>query len=270
MDRSAKTILVTGATGNQGGAAARHLLADGWHVRALVRDAAKPASLEIARAGAELIPGDLLDPASLARAVEGAYGVYSVQTPREAGPEGEVTEGINLALAAKAAGVRHFVYSSVRGADSPGGVPYMESKHRIETHVRESGLPATIWRPVTFMENFLRQKDSILAGTLQGPAPADTMKQMIAVDDIGRFVALAFSDPERFVGLTMEIESDEMTWGEVAETLGRVLGRHVGYEQTADWPVAAAFDRGADLVALRALIPDLMRFEDWVRALGWT
>jgi uncharacterized protein YbjT (DUF2867 family) len=268
MDRNTETILVTGSTGHQGGAAARHLLAEGWHVRALVRDPSKPAALGIERAGAELVVGDLLDRSSLDRAAAGVYGVYSVQTFRDVGLEGEVAEGVNLADAAKAAGARHLVYSSVRGAGSPSEIPFVQSKQQIEAHIRQSGIPATIWRPVTFMENFLYQKDGIVAGTLQGPEPPDAMKQMIAVDDIGRFVALAFSDPQRFVGTTMEIASDEMTWAEVASTLQRVLDRPVAYEQTPG-AFAAPAPGAADLTASRALIPDLMRFEDWVRALGW-
>lgn len=269
MDRAGLTILVTGGTGHQGGAAARHLLADGWRVSALVRDAAKPAAMALRDAGAELVLGDLLDPASLARAAEGAYGVYSVQTPFGAGAGDEETEGINLAKAAQDAGVSHFVYSSVRGADDPGEVAYAVSKHRIEEYLADSGLAVTVWRPVTFMENFLRQRDDILAGHLTGPQPAEALKQMIAVDDIGRFAALAFSDPARFVGVTMEIESDEMPWGEVAATFQRVLGRPVEYvESPAAFP-AMASKRVADLSAVRALIPDLVRLEEWVRGLGW-
>jgi uncharacterized protein YbjT (DUF2867 family) len=269
MDHAGRTVLVTGGTGHQGGAAARHLLADGWRVRALVRDPAKPAAIALRDAGAELVVGDLLDPASLAEAASGAYGVYSVQTPVGVDAGDEVTEGVNLAKAAQDAGVSHFVYSSVRGADEPGDVAYAMSKHRIEEYLASSGLAVTVWRPVTFMENFVRQRDEIMAGRLVGPQPPDALKQMIAVDDIGRFVALAFSDPERFTGVTMEIESDEMSWGEVAATFARMLGRPVEYvESDAAFP-AMASKRKADLPALKALIPDLMTLEGWIRSLGW-
>lgn len=270
MAKAGRTILVTGGTGHQGGAAARHLLADGWQVRALVRDPAKPAAVALREAGAELVVGDLLDPASLARAAEGAYGVYSVQTPFGPGAGDEVTEGVNLAKAAQDAGVSHFVYSSVRGADDPGDVSYAVSKHRIEEYLAASGLAVTVWRPVTFMENFLRQRDDIMGGRFVGPEPPGALKQMTAVDDIGRFVALAFSDPARFIGVTMEIESDEMSWGEVAATFARVLGRPVEYVRSdAAFPPLAS-KRTADLPALRALIPDLTTLEVWIRGLGWT
>jgi uncharacterized protein YbjT (DUF2867 family) len=268
MDRGQESILVTGVTGRQGGAVARHLMDDGWHVRALVRDPSKPAAIAIARAGAELVVGDLLDTSSLDRAVAGAYGVYSVQTFRRGGVDDEVLQGVNLADSAKAASVRHFVYSSVRGADRPDGLFYVASKHRIEGHILQIGLPATVWRPVTFMENFLYQKDSILAGTISGPDPPAAMKQTIAVDDIGRFVALAFSDRERFLGVTMEIAGDEMPWTEAAATFARLLRRPVAYQQTGPTPEGPP-PRAAELERLRSLIPDLVTLERWIEAQDW-
>jgi uncharacterized protein YbjT (DUF2867 family) len=268
MDRSDKTILVTGGTGRQGGAAARHVLADGWHVRALVRDPEKPAARELARAGAELVVGDLTNRASLDAAVAGAYGVHSMQTFREAGFDGEVAEGTNLADAAAAAGVRHFVYVSVFGADSEEGAPWVMSKRRIEAHVRETGMPCTIWRPVTFMEDFFSQRGDIRAGHLRTPNAADWIKQMIAVDDIGKFVALAFRDPEPWTGKATEIAGDAMPWTKVAEVFSRVLGRPVVYE-TIDprpgMPTPQPPRMIVDIEALRESVPDLTSLADWVR-----
>ena len=117
MDTHGNTILVTGATGNQGGATARHLLAGGWHVRALVRDATTPAAAALAATGAELVRGDLDDRASIDAAVRGAHGLYSVQS---ANPN-EIAQGKTIADAAQAAGVQHLVYSSVGGAESLWG-----------------------------------------------------------------------------------------------------------------------------------------------------
>lgn len=278
MDRSSMTILVTGATGHQGGAATQHLLEDGWHVRALVRDPEKPASRALAVAGAELAVGDLFDRASLDAALRGAYGVHSLQTPAGAGAEGELTEGRNLVDAAAAAGVKHFVYSSVRGADRAAGLPWVVSKHQIEAYIRELDLPATIWRPVTFMENFLRQRGDILAGHLRGPEAPDTVKQLIAVDDIGRFIALAFREPDAWIGKATEIAGDELTWTEMAKVLSRVTARPVPYEQTE--PAAGAMpvstpDAGglpparADIGVLRRVIPDLVTFDEWVHSVDW-
>jgi uncharacterized protein YbjT (DUF2867 family) len=279
MKRGGLIILVTGGTGRQGGAAARHLLADGWKVRALVRDPSKPASQALEAAGAELFVGDLLDRASLDTACDGAHGVYSVETPREVGMDGEVREGFNVADAAYDAGVAQFVYSSVIGADREGGPGFVRAKHRIEHHIGDLGMPATIWRPTTFMENWTGHRDDILAGKLSSFAAPDEVHQFIALDDIGKFVALAFAEHDRFVGVTREIAGDEMSWAAIAELFALVLDRPVAYEQRAAPPSDATQPRPsedagpplrADLESLRELIPDLITIEQWIRAQNWT
>lgn len=269
MDRSQLTILVTGGTGHQGGASARHLLADGWRVRALVRDAEKPAARALADAGAELVVGDLMDRASLDAAVAGAYGVYGVQR----GSDDEIAESTNLADAARAAGVQHFVYSSVRGADRDSDIPWVASKYRNELYLRSLDMPLTVFRPVTFMDNVLwYQKDGILAGKLTGFEPADVMHQWIAVDDVGRFVALAFFDPDRWVGQATEIAGDELTSAQRAAALSLALGVPVAYEELPPAPGMPAYTpapadapppRSADIARLRESIPDLLTFPDW-------
>lgn len=277
MDRRKQVILVTGATGHQGGASSRSLLKDGWRVRALVRDTNKPAAVELELIGAELVAGDLLDRVSLDAAVRGCYGVHSVQTFREAGAEGEEQEGRNIADAAAAAGVEHFVYDSVIGADRESGMPWVVTKHHLETYIRGLGLPFTVLRPVTFMENFLGVKDDILAGRLPSVVPASEVHQYLAVRDIGRFVALAFAGRDRFLGREMEIASDELTPLQIAQIFSEVLGRPVAYEPTeppAGMPPPTPDETGepprrADLGMLRQLIPDLLTFDDWVRSTAW-
>src|ERR1700737_3260600 len=111
------TVLVTGATGRQGGAVVRHLLPKGWRLRALTRNPSSHAAQELARNGVEVVQGDLDDPSSLDRALRGVYGVYSVQDFWTVGAKREVQQGKNLADVAKKAGVQHFVYSSVGGAE---------------------------------------------------------------------------------------------------------------------------------------------------------
>src|ERR1035438_5526300 len=151
---STRKIFVSGATGQQGGAVARHLLKQpAFAIRALTRDTSKPPAKALAQAGAELIQGDLNDPSSYKRALEGAYGVFAVQNGMEAGFEGEIRQGKALADAAKAAGVQHFVYSSVVSADRNTGIPHFESKWEIEQHFSKIGLPFTILRPAFFMQN---------------------------------------------------------------------------------------------------------------------
>jgi uncharacterized protein YbjT (DUF2867 family) len=268
MNRSDRIILVTGGTGHQGGAAARHLLADGWQVRALVRDLEKPAARALADAGAELVLGDLTDRASLDVAVVGAYGVYSVQTPT--GPE--VEESKNLADAAKEAGVQHFVYSSVIGADRPSASPWAAAKVEMEHYLPTLGMPLTILRPASFMENLLRQREGILAGKLTGFEPAHASHQWIAADDIGRFIALAFFDDATWIGQVTEIAGDELTGDQAAAAFSFALGIPVAYEQLpprkgtpapSPAPTDAPPPNRADIPRLRESIPDLLTLTEW-------
>lgn len=282
MNHQGRTILVTGATGRQGGAVARHLLAAGWTVRALSRDPSKPAARALADAGAEVVPGDLDDRASLDRALSGVYGVFSVQNAWEHGPAGEVRQGKALAEAARAAGVAHFVQSSVGGAERRTGIPHFDSKWAVEQHVRALDLPATVLRPVFFMENFLPLRPAVLEGAFSLALRPDRPLQMIAVEDIGAFAALAFARPERFLGQALELAGDELTMPQVAETFARVIGRPVRFvEQPLEALRRASPERAlmfqwfndagyrVDLAALRALHPDLLTFERWLRATGW-
>lgn len=162
-----ETILVTGATGQQGGAVTRHLLAGGWRLRALIRDPEKPAARALAENRVELVQGDLNDRASLNRALKGVYGVFSMQNfwLPDVGAEGEVRQGKTIADAATAAGVQHFVYTSVGAAHRGMGQAHFASKWEIEQHIRALGLPATILRPVSFMENYNWSRPQILNGT---------------------------------------------------------------------------------------------------------
>src|ERR1017187_7510774 len=228
-----KTVLVTGATGQQGGAVAQQLLKQpSFAVRALTRDPAKPAARALAQSGAEVIRGDLDDPSSLEHALEGVYGVFSVQNFMEAGYDGEIRQGKRIADAAKAAGVQHFVYSSVVSADRHTGLPHFESKWQIEMHIGESGLSHTILRPAFFMQNWYNyMREPILNGTLPLPLNPQTPLQQVSVDDIGAFAALAFQNPSRWHGRTIEWAGEELTMLRVAELLTRTVGRPVRYVQ---------------------------------------
>jgi uncharacterized protein YbjT (DUF2867 family) len=200
MSNTGKTVLVTGATGRQGGAVIRHMLPKGWKLYALTRHPNNPAARDLACQGVEIVQGDLEDPASLERAARGMYGIYSVQDFWAVGARREVQQGKNLADAAKKAGVEHFVYSSVGGAERNSGIDHWGSKWEIEKHIRSLGLPATILRPAAFMENYYidQVEMGILKGRLIDPIRADMPYQTIAIDDIGAFVALAFERPKQF------------------------------------------------------------------------
>jgi len=153
MTNAEKTVLVTGATGRQGGGVIRHMLPAGWKLRAMTR-AGGPAVQGLTQQGVEVVKGNMEDPASLEPAMRGVYGVYSVQDFWSVGVKREVQQGKNVADAAKKAGVQHFVYSSAGGAERNSGIDHFESKWEVEKYIRQLGLPTTVIRPVGFMENY--------------------------------------------------------------------------------------------------------------------
>jgi len=225
-----KVILVTGATGHQGGAAIRHLRERGFACRALTRDPGKPEARNFVGHGVEAFQGNMDDQASLTRAVDGVDGVFGVTTPYEGGVEAEVRQGINLANAAKRSRSSHFVYTSVGSADQQTGIPHFDSKFRIEQHLRGTGMRCTILRPVFFMENWLGMRAPIESGTLALPLSPHTRLQMIAVDDIGGVTAMAFEKPGKWPE-PLEVAGDELSMAELAQVFTRVTGRDVQYQQ---------------------------------------
>jgi uncharacterized protein YbjT (DUF2867 family) len=273
-------ILVTGATGHQGGAVLSRLRAKGFPVRILARDPDKPAARSLVGSGAEVVRGDLDDPASLTRALDGVWGVYSMQATNFADIDSETRQGIALADAASQAGVSHLVYSSVASADQHTGIPHFESKNRIEEHVRNSGLSYTILRPVFFMENWLATRDQIEKGVVALPMRPQTRLQMIAVEDIGVAAAAAFEHPGHWKDRAVELAGDEMSLEGVAEVFGNLLGHPVEYrqipwdrfEQQAGQELTIMFHwldevgYSIDISALRSEIPNLTSFERWVHA----
>jgi uncharacterized protein YbjT (DUF2867 family) len=281
-----KTILVTGATGQQGGAVARHLLKSGaYHIRALVRDPNKPQAKNLAEKGAELVKGDLYDRASLDAALPGVYGVYSVQNfwLPDVGFEGEIKQGKLLADATKEADVKHFVYSSVGAAHRGMGQKHFESKWQIERYIQQRGLPYTILRPAAFMDNFNWTRPQILNGQFQsyGLRPDKTL-QLVAVDDIGAFARLVFDNPQEFLGKTIELAGDELSEQQIVDTLTRVIGREVRLvqpettagatpapEQLAIFQFINGQGYDADIFALRERYPSLQSLETYLRRNGW-
>lgn len=225
------TILVSGATGQQGGAVLRHLLDKGFKVRVLTRNPDQTAAQDLVESGIEVFKGDFTDRSSLDRALDGVYGAFSVQNAHSAGIEGEIKQGKAFADAAHDTGVKHFVYTSVGGAERNTGIPHFDSKGEIEKHIRAIELPATILRPVFFMNNWTRFKETILGGQLLSPLSPGTKLQQIAVDDIGFFAALAFADPDKWMGQAIEIAGDELTMTETAESFSHALDQKVEYVQ---------------------------------------
>lgn len=281
-----RLIAVAGATGQQGGAVARALLAGGWRVRAITRDPRSPAAEALKSAGAEVVRADLEVTESLGDAVDRADGVFSVQNFWTSGVDAEIRQGCNLAKAASLCGVRHFIYSSVGGAERRTGIAHFESKWRIEQFIDELGLPATVLRPVFFMENLreLALRRMIRHGILSLPLPRHRALQMIAVADIGSFAALAFGDPDTYVGRRLEIASDELSPAEITRVLGEAVNRRVRY---LPMPLIAArlamgkdmadmfrwFNTDgyrADIPALRETHPGLRDLATWAAEQDWS
>lgn len=229
-------ILVTGATGRQGSAVVDHLLRSGWPVRGMTRNPDSDAAKALRARGVEPVKGDFDSPESLRAAMEGAYGVYSVQDFWEAGYDGEIRQGKQVIDCAVEAGVSHLVYSSVGGAERTfgQGIHHFETKHLIEKHLVESGLKWTIFRPVTFFENFITWRYVRTMhdkGIFQFPFWADRPFQMIAVQDLGAFVAAAFDQPETFAGVAMELASEQLTMNDFATAVSDAMGRPVRFRR---------------------------------------
>ncbi|MFE9610823.1 NmrA family NAD(P)-binding protein [Streptomyces sp. NPDC006012] len=261
MSTDPAPVLVTGATGRQGGATARALLAAGVPVRALVRDAATDRAKAVEAFGAELVTGDLHDRDSVIRAAEGVCAVFSVQMPGITAEgfdfEGEVAQGVNLIEGAKAAGVPQFVHTSVTGAgqhtETPGWAegrwasmePTLGAKSAIQDRVRAAGFPHwTLLKPGFFMENFLPSMAFLFPRGIEGGLVSvlnpETRLSLVAVDDIGRAAAAAITAPERFGGVELELASDYLSMTEVAEVLSRALGTQLSAPDMTEEEALAA------------------------------
>jgi uncharacterized protein YbjT (DUF2867 family) len=277
------SVLVTGATGQQGGALARVLLNKGHRVRAFVRRPDSPEAKELERLGARLAEGNLEEPSTIEDAAKGMDAVFIVATPFEAGMEAETRHGIAAAEAAKAAGVGHLVYSSVANADKDTAIPHFESKRKVEEHIEGLGVPYTIVAPVYFMDNLLAPwtLPQLKEGRFPMALPSSRPLQQIALSDIAAFTGVVLENREEFVGRRLDIASDELVGEEVAEVLTRVTGREIHYVELPLEQVRQAMgDDGArmfewfDQVGYSADIEALRRehqevgwhtFEDWAK-----
>jgi uncharacterized protein YbjT (DUF2867 family) len=226
-----KVVVISGATGQQGGATARALAGKGFSLRALTRKPDSDAAKALRAQGAEIVQAELDDEASVRQALEGAWGAYAVQNTWTAGVAGEEAQGHRFAKAAKDAGIQHYVYASVASADRQTGIPHFDNKSRVEDTIRGLGFPSyAIIRPVFFMEN-LPSPWFLNGDKLVSTLDPKTTLQMIAVKDIGQYGALAFADAAKFKNLELDIAGDEVTLPAAAATLGRALGRHLEYLQ---------------------------------------
>ncbi|MBT2895595.1 NmrA family NAD(P)-binding protein [Streptomyces sp. McG3] len=234
-------VLVTGATGRQGGAAARALLAAGIPVRALVRDPHTRRAKDVEALGVELVTGDLADRSSLDAACSGVRAVFSVQMPpmSDSGVDfaGELAQATHLVEAARAAGVPQFVQSSTSGVgahtETPGWAegrwaamePYFDTKQAILEAVRGAGFARwTVVKPAFFMENLPQLAPHGPGGGLATVIRPDTTLALVACEDIGAAVAHAVREPGRFHGVELELAGDRLTMEQVAGVLSTAWG----------------------------------------------
>jgi len=281
--RPTLTVVVIGATGQQGGAVARALLERGHQVRAVTRQPDSTKAKELAGVGATLVTAALEDTAALTRALEQATSLFAVTTPAE-GTDAETRQGISAANAAKAAGV-HLVFTSVGSANTHTGIPHFDSKYAVERHIATIGVNATILAPVYFMENLYFAKEQLANGVYASPLPPTRQLAQVAVADIGAVAVRVLEDSSRFAGRRIEIASDELTGNDVAAILSRVTSHPVTYKQIPldvirqrmgedgvkmyEW-----FDRvgyAVDRAAHRREFPDVAfhDFESWAKMQDW-
>jgi uncharacterized protein YbjT (DUF2867 family) len=254
-----KVVLITGATGKQGGATARHLAGrGGLKLRALTRKPDSDAAKKLAAQGVEVVAGDLDDAPSLSRALAGVWGVFAVQNTWEAGVEKEEEQGKRIAKLARDAGVKHFVYSSVGSAHKQTGIPHFDNKFRVEQTVKQLGFPShVILRPVFFMEN-LPSPWFLNGDKLVTALKPETKLQMVAVDDIGKFGAKAFAEADKLAGAEIDIAGDAVTMPEAAAAVTALLGKTVTYQQI---PIDAVRQQAGD---------DMAKMLEWFDAVGYS
>ena len=226
-----QVILITGATGKQGGSLIKALAGKGLRLRAMTRKPESDAARALSALGAEVVAGDLNDAASVERALQGAWGAFGVQNTWEAGVEAEEAQGKRFAELARKTGVQHFVYSSVGSAHRATGIPHFDNKWRIEQTVRGLDFPShVIFRPVFFMEN-LTSPWFLNGDALYAAMNPSTVLQMIATEDIGRFISRAFLDPAGMNRREIDLAGDALTIPQAAATLSQAFGRTINFVQ---------------------------------------
>jgi len=246
-----KIIAVTGATGAQGGGLVRAILADpdgGFAVRAITRDVDSDKAKALARAGAEVVAGNVDDEASLAKALAGAHGAYFVTFFwGHLSPEKEAAEARNMARAAKTAGITHAIWSTLEDTRrwvplsdnrmptlmGKYKVPHFDAKGESNHFFTDDGVPTTFLLTSFYWDNLIhfgmgpkKGPDGKLAITLP---MGEKRLSGIAAEDIGRCAYGIFKGGAEFVGKTVGIAGEHVTGSEMAAALGRALGQEVRY-----------------------------------------
>jgi uncharacterized protein YbjT (DUF2867 family) len=275
-------ILVTGATGQQGGTLARLLLQKKHKVYALTRNTESPTAQDLRNKGAKIVKGDLDDSDSLKQVVNGIDSIFLMGTPFEDGTEAETRRGKLMADIAKENSIEHLVYSSVANADKNTGIPHFESKYKIELHIKNLGIPFTIIGPTFFMENMLGL--GLQQGQLALPLSPSSILQQSALENIAEFSALVLEHRKPFLGKRIDIASDEVTGERATKILSNELGYRIKYVQIpleqvrqANEDMARMYEwyervgTGINISSLHQEYPEVNwhTFEDWAKSQNW-
>ena len=277
-----KTFFVTGATGKQGGAVVKNLLLHGFNVKALTRNKDSSAAQLLKQENVDLIQGNLDDTATYSHHLKDANAVFCALDFTK-GAEKEIRQGIGLANMAKENGVKHFLYSSVIGADAHTGIPHWESKFRIENHIKQTGLSYTIIRPSSFYENFLipQVKSRLLKGKLVIPTHKNKVQQFISTEDIGKISTTIFMNPEKYSNQTINLATEQLDGLQVTAIFSKVWNKPIGYQQLPGIITRLAMGKDLykmfswinkndavfikDLDAIKKEFPGLLSLEEWIK-----
>lgn len=287
-----KTILVTGATGAQGGSVARHLLKSGrFHVKALTRNPDSENAKKLKGLGAEVVKGNMDDTSSLESAMQGCYGVFGVTNFWEHF-NGEFQHGKNIINAVWKSGVPHFVMSTLPGYDKLSGgtikVPHFDLKYSLQEYASAEKPDSIFFHPAYYYENFLSffvpQKEddgSYSFGFPQG----DSKLAGYSVEDTGGVISEIFTAPEKYHGKVIPGVGDDLTGDEYASIMTSVLGKEIKYHHIPNevysklgFPGAEEMgnmfevqriyipERSQDLQFSRSIYPGMHSFEQWLQA----
>ena len=280
------SVLILGATGQQGGAVVQSLLPRGHRLRMVTRNIDSPKAKGLREQGVEVLQGDLSDVGSLGNAAKGMDTVYAMTTPFESGVDAEVKQGKAIVDAIKKAGVGHLVFGSVASADQSTNIPHFDSKYEVEKYLVSSNIPYTIIAPVYFMDNLLSPwvLPGLKEGVIKMGMPIDRPLQQISVKNIGEFAATLIERREKVFGQRFDIAGDELTGDQMAALVTDFSGRKITYQgfdpeamraDNADFAeMFSWFDRvgyDADIKKLRQDFREVpwQTFEDWAREQDW-
>jgi uncharacterized protein YbjT (DUF2867 family) len=277
-----KKIFVTGATGNQGGAVVRNLLSRGFDIKVLVRDPAAAAVNNLTHQQVEIIEGDLSNPATYKQHLQDVDGVFC-NLVFKYGVSKEIKQGFDLIKHSKENNVKHFVYSSVIGCDLNTGIPHLESKFKIENHIKASGMDYTIIRPSSLYENLLipRVKIGIMEGKLVMPTHKNKVQQFVSSQDIGKVTASIFSNPEKYFNRTITLAAEQMDGEQLAAVFSKTLNKEMKFQQLPMFIVWLAMGKNLakmfrwinnndavfvkDIPALKNEFTGMLGFEEWIK-----